>query len=112
EQVNRVALPRVERRHVADFVEDAVDAGAEKAALPYLLEGVAMFAFAGHDERGEDVDLASLFEGKRLLENVVHGLARDGAAALRAMRRAQPGVEQTQMIVNFGEGGEGAAGAS
>jgi hypothetical protein len=109
DQLDVVILPRIERGNIADLVEYAVHAGAEKTTLANLLEGVLVLALSPFDERGEDVDLAALGQRERLLDDVGRGLALDGLPALRAVRRAEPCVEQAEMVVDLGERGERAA---
>ena len=89
----------------------AVDAGAE--AL--LVEGFELFAelaFAAADDGGEDGDAFAGSEGDDALDDLVGGLARDGAAAVGAVRLADGGVEEAEVVVDLGDGADGGAGAA
>jgi len=93
-------------------VEDlAIDARAE-ALLVELVEEVFEFAFAAADDGGEDGNAFAGSEGEDALDDLLRGLAGDLAAATGAMGHADGGVEQTEVIVDFGNGTDGGAGAA
>ena len=89
----------------------AVDAGAE--AL--LVEGFELFAelaFAAADDGGVDGDALAGGEGGDALDDLLGGLAGDGAVAVGAVGLADGGVEQAEVVVDLGDGADGGAGAA
>ena len=84
----------------------AVDAGAE--AL--LVEGFELFAelaFAAADDGGIDGDAFAGSEGDDAFDDLIGGLAGDGVAAVGAVRLAYAGVEEAEVVVDFGDGTDG-----
>ena len=71
---------------VANF---AVDAGAE-ALLVELVEQVFEFAFAAAHDGRVDGDAFARRQGEDALDDLLGGLAGDGAAATRAVRVRRP----------------------
>jgi hypothetical protein len=89
----------------------AVDAGAE--AL--LVEGFELFAelaFAAADDGGVDGDALAGGECRYALDDLFGGLAGDGAAAVGAVGLAYGGVEEAEVVVDFGDGADCGSGAS
>ena len=77
------------------------DAGKTRGSqlVPERLEGLAVAPLDGcHDE-----DLRSLGQVEDLLDDLVGGLGADRNAAARAMGMPQPGHEDAQVVVNFGD---------
>ncbi len=90
----------------------AVDAGAGVSLLHQAVKLLAEFALASaHDGRHHHHAVFRL-QGDHLLHDLLGRLARDGAPALRAMRHPDGGVEQPQIVVNFGDGADGRARAA
>src|SRR4029077_9889099 len=105
-----VVLALVESRGSVEGVELAVDAHANEAVLCELFQLLAVGAFATAHDRGEDHDaVVGLAEVavKNGLHNLVAGLAGDGLAASGAMRNADGTVDDTEIVVNFGDGADG-----
>ena len=89
----------------------AVDAGAE--AL--LVEGFELFAelaLAASDDGGHDGDALARGEGGDALYDLLCGLAGDGAGAVGAVGLADGGVEEAEVVVDFGDGADGGAGGA
>ena len=61
------------------------------------------------DDGREDRDLARVF-GRDLVGDLVGGLGRDGDIVLGTERRPDPGIEETEVIVDLGDGPDRAAG--
>src|SRR5208337_4103181 len=87
----------------------AIDAGAGEAVLDQLLHFFFEFAFAAPNDGSHDHDTIIGRELHDTLHDLLGRLSGDGLAAVRAMRYADRGVEQTHVIVNLGDGSDGRA---
>ena len=88
----------------------AVDPGAEEAQLADRLEHVVVLALSPADQRREDHHPRAGAQFQQGVENLLGRLLADRLAALVAARLAQPGEQQPQIVVDFGDRGHGAAG--
>ena len=79
----------------------AVDLDAREAVAPELLEHVAELALAVAHDRSVDGEARSLRQREDLLDDLVEALARDRAPADRAVRPADPRVEEAQVVVDL-----------
>src|SRR5207245_3466701 len=107
-----VVLALVELRRIIELDEFAIDAGADEAVLRQLLQFVAVGAIASADDGREDHDAIVGFaelSAENGLHNLFAGLARDGMAALGTMRNAYGGVDDAEIVVDFGDGADGGA---
>ncbi len=84
----------------------AVDASAE-ALLVERFELFTKLAFATTDDGGVDGDALTGSEGDDALDDLVGGLARDGASAVGAMGLADAGVQQAKVVVDLGDSADG-----
>ena len=82
----------------------AVDAGADEPSRHQLLEDMQMLALAVSDHRGEDHDPRPLRQRHDLVHHLADGLGVQGFAVLGAARFADAGVQQPQVVVDFGDG--------
>ena len=80
----------------------AVDLDPREAVAPELLEHVAELALAVAHDRRVDGEARPLREREDLLDDLVEALAGDRAPADRAVRPADPRVEQAQVVVDLG----------
>ena len=106
-----VVLALFEAHAFGEFGDLAVDAGAE--AL--LVEGFELFAelaFAAADDGGVDGDAFAGGEADDALDDLLGGLAGDGAAAVGAVGLADAGVEEAKVVVDLGDGADGGARAA
>jgi len=106
-----VVLALFEAHAFGELGHLAVDAGAE--AL--LVEGFELFtelALAAADDGGVDGDAFSGGEGGDALDDLLGGLAGDGAMAVGAVGLAYAGVEEAEVVVDLGDGADSAAGAA
>ena len=106
-----VVLALLELDGIGEVADLAVDAGAE-ALLVELVEQVFEFALAAAHDGRVDGDALAGGEGEDALDDLLGGLAGDGAAALRAVGHADRGVEQAEVVVDLGDGADGGAGAA
>ena len=106
-----VVLALVERERLGQVAQFAVDARA-KTLLVKLIEQILELALAAaHDGRHHRDALAGA-ELQDALDDLLGGLAGDGPAAIGAVRRADGGVEQAQVVVDLGDGADGGARAA
>ena len=113
--LNGVILALVENRRFVERNEFAIDARADVAVLRELLQLLAIGAFAPANDGRQDHDAVvglaeiAVQDG---LDDLLAGLARDGLAAIRAMRNADRAVDHAQVVVNLRDGADrGARGA-
>src|SRR6185312_8830166 len=77
-----------------------------------LLHLLFEFALAAAHDGRHHLDFFLRLEGKHVTEDLFGRLARDLIAADGAVRYPNGGIEETQIVVNFGDGADGAAGAA
>ena len=87
----------------------AVDPGAHKSLRADRVEDIAVFALAPVDERGEDHHLLAGLQREQLFGDRLRRLGLQFAPAVGTVRHADMGVEQTQIVVDFGYGRNGGA---
>src|SRR5581483_8789864 len=105
-----VVLVLVELEVGADVVDLAVHAHAHVAGLTHVLEDAQVLALAVLDERREDHQARAGREGQDRVHDLLDGLLLDRPAAVRAVGPADAGVEQPQVIIDFGDGADRGAG--
>ena len=107
-----VLLVLLQRRQLAgqrlvQADDRAVDPGPGVPLDLQLPEQLAVFALAAAHHRGEHLEPGTVLE----LEHPVHDLLRhlpgNRAAADRAVRLADPGVQQSQVVVHLGDRADG-----
>src|SRR5207245_9797912 len=107
-----VIFALVEGREIVELVEFAVDANADVAFLREFFQLLAIGAFSSADNGREDhdavVELAD-FSVQNGLYDLLAGLARDGLAAVRAVRNADRSVDDAEIIVNLRDRSDGGA---
>ena len=92
------------------LIEIAVDANPDEAAFLRLLQHLHMLALAALDHRGQQLDFRPLGHGHDLIYHLVYTLLLDLLAAFRAMGDTDPGIEQSEIIVNLRHGSHSGAG--
>ena len=93
----------------AEVDELAVDPGAGEALLRELLEQALVLALAAAHDRREHLEARALLELEHAVDDLLRRLAGDDPAAVRAVRHADAGVEQAQVVVDLGDGADGRA---
>ena len=106
-----VVLALLEAHAFGELGDLAVDARA-KALLVERFELFAELALAAADDGGVDGDAFAGSEGDDAFDDLVGGLAGDGAAAVGAVRLADARVEEAQVVVDLGDGADGGAWAA
>ena len=109
DDIDGVLLLLVEHRRIGQLDHRAVDDGAREAFLHHLQHLLAVFAFLAADVRSEDGELRAGLQRHEAIDHLLNGLRPDLLAAARAVRHADGGVEQSQVVVNLGDGADGRA---
>ena len=86
-----------------------VDLDAGEAVAPQLLEHVAELALPAAHDRRVDRELRPLGQREHLLDDLVERLARDRAPADRAVRAADPRVQEAEVVVDLRHRADGRA---
>ena len=97
----------LQRRWFGQRIHHAVDPDAAVALGVELVEEVDELALAGAHDRREYLELGAFRHGQHLIDDLLRSLAGDPAAAYRAVRGAGTRVEQTQVVVDLGNGADG-----
>ena len=87
----------------------AVDLDAGEAVGAELLEELAVLALAPAHDRRDHAEARARLELAHLVDDLLHALSRDGPPAVGAVRVADAGVEQAQVVVDLGDGADGGA---
>ena len=107
--LDRVALILVERRLLAEFVELAVDLHAHETRALHVGQLLAILALAIADDRREHVNPRAFGPSHDLIDDLLHALLRDFAAAVVAERMPDAREQQAQVVVDFGDRADGRA---
>ena len=103
DDLDRVLELLVERDLLLEQPLLAVDLHAREAVAAQLLEDVLELALAVAHDRRVDRELRALVEPQHLLDDLVERLPGDRASADRAVRPADPRVQQPQVVVDLGD---------
>ena len=93
-----------------EILDLAVHPHADEAFSFDTLQDLLVRALLFPDDRSQQRKPGAFAEGHQLLHDLVHALAGDLPAADGAMGNADAGVEQTQIVVNFGDRSHGGSG--
>ena len=103
DDLDRMALVLVElRRASAMSYMLPVDADADEALPPGGVDDPIALGLAVLDQRPEDEQPGPLRQGQHLVDDLLDALALDGVA-VRAVRDADPGEQQPQVVVDLGD---------
>ena len=97
-------------RVVRDLVQAddrAVDAGPGVALGLQFLEQLGVLALAAAHHRREHLEPGALVELEHPVDDLLRCLPRDRAAAERAVRLADPGEQQPQVVIHLGDRADG-----
>ena len=86
---------------LGQLIQIAVHPHAHIAALPCLLKQLHVLALASPHHRRQQLDLRPLRQLHDLIRHLIHTLLADLPAAFRAVGNADPGIQQTEIIVNL-----------
>ena len=106
DDLDRVLELLVELGRLLEQALLAVDLDAREALAAELLEDVLVLALAVAHDRRVDGEARALGELEHLVDDRLEALAGDRAAADRAVRAADPRVEQAEVVVDLGHGAD------
>ena len=92
-----------------DVMHRAVHPQADETLCAQLGEKVQLFALAVGHHRGEDHQLRVFGQSQHVIDHLRHAVGRKRKVVVGTVRRAGAGVEQTQVIVDLGDGADGGA---
>ena len=101
-----VLLVLLERDGLVEGVDLAVDPDPDEAALAKILEQGEVLALAPPDHRAEQHELGARRHLLDLVGHLVDRLLGDRPPADRAVRLADPGEEEAQVVVDLGHGAD------
>ena len=93
-------------------MELAVDQGPGEALVGQVLEEGVVGALAAVDDGSEDLEAGALLQLHDAVDDLLRGLARDRRAVVGAVRHADAGEEQAQVVVDLGDGADRGAGVA
>ena len=99
----------VERRHVGDLVELAVDFDALEALLHELGEFLAVLALAAAHHRRQQIKPRAFRQRHDAVDHLRDGLALDRQPGRRRIGHADPRPQEPHVIVDLGDGADGRA---
>jgi hypothetical protein len=101
-------LLRKLRRRV-ELVHFSVDAHPREPLRAQLVQELGLLAFSAGHHRSENHEAGVLRQLQYLIHHLRHGLRLQRDPVLRAVRRADPRIEQAQVIVDLGDRAHGRA---
>ena len=102
-----VVAAAVERDVFFERAQLAVDARLGEAARAQRLQLLLELALAAADDRRHHVDARVLRIGHHQVDDALERLRGDLAAAVRAVRHADVGEQQAEVVVDFGDRADG-----
>ena len=108
--LNGVLLVLVQLDLLREIVDAPVHADADVALLLGVGQHLFVHTLLTAHHRGEHHEAGALGEGLDLVDDLIHGLLLDLLTAHGAVRGAHAGVEQTEVIVDLGDGTHRGAG--
>ena len=102
--INGVLFLLVELGQLVQFAELAVDPGPDKALGAQFFKHRKMLALALANYRRQQHQFAALRLRQHQVDHLAHGLGFQRNVVIRAARDTYAGIQQTQVIVDFGDG--------
>ncbi len=99
----------VQRRRLIQFVDAAIDAGADEALRTQLFNQGQVFALAFTHDWCQQHQFAAFRHGQHLIDHLADGLGGQRQVVVRAHRGADAGKQQAQVVVDLGDGADGGA---
>ncbi len=107
DDIDVVPLVAVERGGVVDLVHLAVDPDADEPGPAHVVQHLAVLAALVADHRAEHERPRPGRLRQDRIDDLLHRLAANDPPAVGAVRDAGPGVEQPQVVVDFGDRRDG-----
>ena len=108
--LNGVLALLVEVELLGEVVDPAVDPDPDEAGLTGVFEDELVLTLAAGDHGGHDHDAGLGGDGLDGVDDLLDGLPGDQAAAVGAVGPAGAGVEESDVVVDLGDGADGGAG--
>ena len=86
---------------LGDIVHIPVYAEAYVAGSPGAVDHLFVPALAAADDRSQDLDTRSLGQGHHAVHHLIYGLLCNLPAAVGAVGDADPGIEQTEIVIDL-----------
>jgi hypothetical protein len=99
----------IELGDLLQFPHRAIHPRPHQTLVAQIDKYLIMFALAVLYHRRQQHDAQPLRQRQHLIDHLAHGLRRQRHTMLGAAWNAGPGIEQTQVIVDFGDGTHGRA---
>ena len=112
DDLDGVLLLLLQGGRLGEQVHGAVDAGAAEALGLQLAEQVGVLALALPDDGSENLELRALGQVEDAVDDLLRRLAPHGLPARRAVRLADPGEQQAQVVIDLGDGADSRAGVA
>ena len=110
DDLDGVLLVLVELGGLGQLIKGAVDTHPHETVGLQLFQLLAVFPLALPHHRRQKEEPRPFGHGEDAVDHLLHRLAGDLLAALVAMHPADPGKEEAQVIVDFGDGADGGTG--
>ncbi len=94
---------------VGELVQLAVDDGAGEALAGEVGEQRVVGALAAPHDRRQHLEAGALGQLEHPVDDLLRGLAGDDRAVVRAVRDADAGEQQPEVVVDLGDGADGGA---
>ena len=94
---------------VGQLERDPVDPDPGEALLGQVVEEGAVLPLAAPDHGRHDLEAGALGQLEHAVDDLLRGLAGHGPAADRAVRMADAGIQQPEIVVDLGDGPHGRA---
>ncbi len=108
--IDTVLFLLVQLGQLVQFVEFAVDAGADEALGAQLVEHRQVLTLALTDDRGQEHQLAAFRALQYEVDHLADRLRFQWYVMVWAAGCPGPGVQQAQVVVDLGDGADGGAG--
>ena len=109
DHLDRVLLVALELELGRQVDDLTVDPGAREALPRELVEQRVVLALAAAHHRREHLEPGAVGQLQHPVDDLLRRLAGDELAAVRAVRHADPRVEQAQVVVDLGDRADGGA---
>jgi hypothetical protein len=112
DDLNGVLLVPGELGDVTDLVDLAVDAGPTESLTRQLVEQRLVLTFAAPHDRRQDLEAGPLGQLQDPVHDLLGCLTLDHGPVIGTVRDADPGVEETEVVVDLGDGPDRRAGVA
>lgn len=101
-----VLLLQLQGRGIREIAHLPVDAGTDITLGRQVFQQLDVLPFAIAHHGGQQHQLGAFRLGQHLVHHLADGLGGERDAVGRAARLANPGKQQTQIVINFGDGAD------